>query len=240
MKVLILSHPYVYSWRLAKAIALDLNYNYVLDPFDKSLPLKRTWRWFGENMEINTREEDFPWWNDGSSYSWGDPVEDNTVICHMVETHKLPQHLNEANFLGQFTGSFDKVIAVASRDPKEAKEYACIANAQENGGNSVWKKWNELNVGNYGWKYDESICVQEVCDKIHRSHDWLIDFSTNNNIMISYVEDFMFNEQLSTINSEIAKWDIDGLDSIVSTNYRLTGSINIFNACAKKLDDIVY
>ena len=58
--------------------------------------------------------------------------------------------------------------------------------------------------------------------------------------MISYVEDFMFNEQLSTINSEIAKWDIDGLDSIVSTNYRLTGSINIFNACAKKLDDIVY
>lgn len=240
MKVLILSHPYVYSWRLAKAIALDLNYNYVLDPFDKSLPLKRTWRWFGENMEINTREEDFPWWNDGSSYSWGDPVEDNTVICHMVETHKLPKHLNEANFLGQFTGSFDKVIAVASRDPKEAKEYACIANAQENGGNSVWKKWNELNVGNYGWKYDESICVQEVCDKIHRSHDWLIDFSTNNNIMISYVEDFMFNEQLSTINSEIAKWDIDGLDSIVSTNYRLTGSINIFNACAKKLDDIVY
>ena len=244
MKVLILSHPYVYSWRLAKAIGLDLGYNYVLDPFDISLPIKRTLRWIEgadelENRKVNEKEEDFPWWNNGS-YSWGDEVKDNTVICHMVEHHKLPQHLNEANFLGQFTGSFDRVIAVASKDPKEAKEYACIAHSRENNNNPVHKKWNELNVGNYGWEYDDSMFHQETSDKIHRAHDWLIDFSINNNITLSYIEDFMFTEQLSDINSEIAKWDIDGLNNIVSTNGNLSGSINVFNACARKMVDIVY
>ena len=81
---------------------------------------------------------------------------------------------------------------------------------------------------------------QETSDKIHRAHDWLIDFSINNNITLSYIEDFMFTEQLSDINSEIAKWDIDGLNNIVSTNGNLSGSINVFNACARKMVDIVY
>ena len=52
----------------------------------------------------------------------------------------------------------------------------------------------------------------------------------------------MFTEDLSDINSEITKWNI-GLEEITvdtTASDPLSGSIHLFNACAKKLDDIVY
>ena len=132
MKILILSHPFSYSWRISKAIANDLNYKCILDPFDKSLPKLRK-----EFLSDGTYNEvDFAWWNsvpnrDGlNTYSWGDEVEDNSIICHMVGTHKLPQNLTERQFIGQFTGSFDRVFSITSRNINTSQDFACIANSK--------------------------------------------------------------------------------------------------------------
>tara|TARA_B100002019_G_scaffold31935_2_gene25924 strand:- start:746 stop:1480 length:735 start_codon:yes stop_codon:yes gene_type:complete len=244
MKILILSHPFSYSWRISRAIANDLNYKCILDPFDKSLPkLRKEFSSDGSFIEV-----DFAWWNSIpghnalNTYSWGDEVEDNSVICHMVGTHKLPQNLTERQFIGQFTGSFDRVFSITSRNINTSQDFACIASAKDNGGNEVWKKWNELNVGNYGWEYESSYYNEEVRDKIYRSHEYIIGDLVDENVPVSYVEDFMFTEDLSDINSEITKWNI-GLEEIIidtTASDPLSGSIHVFNACAKKLDGIVY
>ena len=243
MKILILSHPFSYSWRISRAIANDLNYKCILDPFDKSLPKLRK-----EFLSDGTYNEvDFAWWNsvpnrDGlNTYSWGDEVEDNSIICHMVGTHRLPQNLTERQFIGQFTGSFDRVFSITSRNINDAQDFACIASAKDNGGNIVWKKWNELNVGNYGWEYESSYYNEEVRDKIYRSHEYIVGDLVNENIPVSYVEDFMFREDVSDINSEITKWNI-GLEDITidtTASEPVSGSKHLFNACVLK-DDIVY
>lgn len=256
MKILILSHPFSYSWRISKAIANDLNYKCILDPFDKSLPKLRK-----EFLSDGTYNEvDFAWWNsvpnrDGlNTYSWGDEVEDNSIICHMVGTHKLPQNLTERQFIGQFTGSFDRVFSITSRNINTSQDFACIANSKndeiftsDQGERvkpkdfSVWKKWNELNVGNYGWEYESSYYNEEVRDKIYRSHEYIVGDLVNENIPISYVEDFIFTGDVSDINSEITKWNI-GLEDITidtTSSEPVSGSKHLFNACVLK-DDIVY
>ena len=106
---------------------------------------------------------------------------------------------------------------------------------------SVWKKWNELNVGNYGWEYEPSYYNEEVRDKIYRSHEYIVGDLVNENIPISYVEDFIFTGDVSDINSEITKWNI-GLEDITidtTASEPVSGSKHLFNACVLK-DDIVY
>ena len=110
MKILILSHPFSYSWRISKAIANDLNYKCILDPFDKSLPKLRK-----EFLSDGTYNEvDFAWWNsvpnrDGlNTYSWGDEVEDNSIICHRCTfnipcSHTILNHSPPHNTRMQFT-----------------------------------------------------------------------------------------------------------------------------------------
>ena len=223
MKILLLTYPYQCVHQFGKQLADSMGYTFVEDPMDISLATKYVRYENNGNLKVEvTRSRD---------YIFPNTVPNDTIISHNVKWHpKLPGNRTEEQFLNDWTGSFDKVIALTTTNLTSstknyiATEYfvdnnntAWINYARENGGH-LREKLQDLEFDDY-WDNDKLADLQS-------SHNFLVTYSIDNNITSSHSDSFIHHTaSWEDVNTAISAWDLPDWVNI-STSSLLSGSYN--------------
>lgn len=218
MKVLLLTYPYQCVHQFGKHLADCIDHNFIEDPMDISLPTKYT-RYYDDLKTEITRSRD---------YIFPNEVPDNTIISHNVDWHKLPGNRTEEQFLNDWTGSFDKVIAITTTNLTSSTKNYIASDYFVEKNNGYWKKWARENGGHLREKLQDYELSEywdnDKLNDLESSHNFLITYSLDNNITSSISDEFIHHSaSFEDVNAVINSWDLPGWNSITNSSL-LSGS----------------
>ena len=224
MKILLLTYPYQCVHQFGEDLATSMGYTFIEDPMDISLALTASGPNEAGIMTEYTRSID---------YVFPNAVPDDTIISHNVNWHsKLPGNRTEEQFLNDWTGSFDKVIALTTTNlTSSAKNYIATkwCNLEKfNKENTLWEWYtrhdggrlrDELNGLEFDDYWDDSKLVE-----LRDSHNFLVTYSIDNNITSSNSDSFIHHtSSYEDVNTAISAWDLPDWTNI-TTSSLLSGS----------------
>lgn len=219
MKILLLTYPYHSVHHFGEKLADSLGYEFICDPMDISVSLTGSgWKRNDEgNMEFIS-EHLHP-----RSYIFPNAVNDDTIISHNVKWHKLPGSRTEEQFLNDWTGSFDKVIAITTNDLTGSAENYCAVEYYTNTNNSNYKRYIRENSGHFRQEIrlvTESWWDNDKLTELESAHSFLTTYVSNNSITSSVSDDFMGTDKtIQDLNNVIDSWDIPEWNSITTSSF---------------------
>ena len=166
-------------------------------------------------------------------YKFPNTVPDDTIISHNVNWHpKLPGNRTEEQFLNEWTGSFDKILAFTTTDlTSSAKNYIatgwCDLEKVEKT-NSLWTQYARNDGGRLrdqlnGLEFDDYWEDSKLVE-LRNAHNFLVTYSIDNNITSSHSDSFIHHtSSWEDVNAAISAWDLpDWVD--ISTSSLESGS----------------
>ncbi len=220
MKILLLTYPYHSVHYFGKTLAQVMNYDFIQDPMDISLSISSSyWEEDGYHEGVRPRPYIFP-----------DNINDNTIVTHNVKWHKLPGNRTENTFLNDWTGSFDKVIALTTNDLSSSAEVYFTTDYYTNVNNTAYKEFIRNNSGYYrnnlAYQDDINVWDDAKLNKLEECHEFLDNYILYNNITSSVTDDFIGTHITKDhINSVVNTWGLDDWEDISFENSNDKGTI---------------
>ena len=224
MRILILAIPFMGVDEIGKAIAREKEYDFISDPMNLDYYGTFNRHYYHDGNSMVYVEGPIP-----RPYIFGNSVPDNTIMTHYVGNNKLPNNLNESDFIDQLAVNFDKVIAFKSNNLEIHWKRWCSVASTFTVDNSTKHHYLKLNGGSA--VYQDSHYNQELVDKIVNGHNVLEAYITRtsiNSVLISDIQRQTAEEE--AIDIEVITNKLAALDINIGPVGQLDANDEVYNA----------